>query len=114
MHIKDSIIDGIAGNAINAPQVTAQIEESTIIGDVSVMGIALASNTIFTDNVKAVRKQQGCMRYCYIRKGQDTPRQFHCQPGTYIKKVQDDLLTKAKVQKGLEDTFKKTIENFVN
>ncbi|HEX7627347.1 MAG TPA: hypothetical protein VF354_00305, partial [Candidatus Methanoperedens sp.] len=114
LHIKDSIIDGIAGNAINAPQVTAQIEESTIMGDVSVMGIALASNSIFTDNVKAVRKQQGCMRYCYIRKDQNTPRQFHCQPGTYIKKVQDDLLTKAKVQKGLEDTFKKTIENYIN
>jgi hypothetical protein len=115
LHIKDSIIDGIAGTAINAPQVTAQIEESTIIGDVSVMGIALASNSIFTDKVKAVRKQQGCMRYCYVRKGQATPRQFHCQPATYIQKVQDDLLTKAKLQKGLEkETFKKTIENFVN
>jgi len=115
LYIKDSIIDGITGNAINAPQVTAQIEESTIMGDVSVMGIALASNSIFTERVHAARKQQGCMRYCYIRKGQDTPRQFHCQPRTYIKKVQDDLLTKAKVQKGLEkDTFKKTIENFVN
>jgi len=115
LHIQDSIIDGIAGYAINAPQVTAQIEESTIMGDVSVMGIALASNSIFTDKVKASRKQQGCMRYCYISKGQDTPQQFHCQPGTYIKKVQDDLLTKAKAQKGLEkDTFKKTIENFVN
>jgi len=115
LHVKDSIIDGISGNAINAPQASAQIEESTIIGDVSVMGIALASNSIFTDEVKAVRKQQGCMRYCYIRKGQDTPRQFHCQPETYIKKVHDDLLTKAKLQKGLEtDTFKKTIENSIN
>jgi len=90
LHIKDSIIDGISGNAINAPQVTAQIEESTIMGDVSVMGIKLASNSIFTDKVKAARKQQGCMRYCYVRKGQDTPRQFHCQPETYIKKVQID------------------------
>ena len=115
LYIKDSIIDGITANAINAPQVTAQIEESTIIGDVSVLGIALASNSIFTDKVKVIRKQQGCMRYCYIKKGQDTPRQYHCQPETYIKKVQDDLLMKMKVQKGLEkDTLKKTIADYIN
>jgi hypothetical protein len=115
LHIQDSIIDGITGNAIHAPQVTARIEESTIIGDVSLMGIILASNSIFTEKVKAIRKQQGCMRYCYIRKGQDTPRQFHCQPETYIKKVQDDFLTKTKGEKGIEkDASKKTIANFIN
>lgn len=84
LNIRDSIIDGIKGYALKAPEVTAEIKESTIIGEVSVQEIELASNSIFTDKVTATRKQKGCVRYCYIKKGSETPRQYNCQHGTGI------------------------------
>ena len=40
----------------------------------------MASEVIFTDRVRAVRRQAGCVRFSYVPPGSQTPRRFRCQP----------------------------------
>jgi hypothetical protein len=82
LSIKDSIIDGLDDIAIKGPSVT--IEESTILGNVSVKAVKLGSNSIFTGEVIAERKQEGCMRFSFFPRNSKVPRQYHCQPETAI------------------------------
>ena len=79
---QDSIIDGLDDSAITGPSVI--IEESTILGSVSVKSVKLGSNSIFTGKVVAERKQEGCMRFCYFPRDSEVPRQYYCQPDTAI------------------------------
>jgi hypothetical protein len=65
------------------------MKNCTCIGKVHASQIELASNCIFVANntdanwpgpVWADRRQDGCMRFCYVPLGSITPRRFHCQP----------------------------------
>jgi hypothetical protein len=66
------------------------IERSTIFGGVYLRAMPLASESIFTGLVHVIRKQDGCMRYCYVDASVDgtedlallsrTTRRFRCQP----------------------------------
>ncbi len=77
--IMDSIVDGPGSlNAITCYK--ALIENSTIFGKSNITILELASNSIFTDIVYTLRRQLGCVRFCYIPKGSQTPRQYGCQP----------------------------------
>jgi hypothetical protein len=73
------------------------IERSTIIGQVQVHSIDLAEDSIFDGKVTVLRRQQGCMRFCYVTPGSRTPRRYQCQP---------DLAAKDKTgeQKAQEET----------
>jgi hypothetical protein len=83
----DSIIDatdasktavGSADEAVAG--VEARFERSTIIGEMQVHSIALAQDSIFAGHVRVMRRQTGCMRFCYAPFGSRTPHRFHCQP----------------------------------
>lgn len=83
----DSVVDatGIERVAIGAPDeavayVTASIARCTVIGAVQVHGIQLAEDSIFLSTVRVLRRQQGCVRFCYVPGGSRTPQRFHCQP----------------------------------
>jgi hypothetical protein len=95
--ICDSIIDAsspnspaYAGNDLASPGASLHIEDSTVIGKVWAQVIRLASNTIFNaqlaDNdtwqapVWAVRRQVGCVRFCWLPWTSITPRRFECLP----------------------------------
>lgn len=97
VHISDSIIDAtdethIAYSAKDDVSAGGplQIINSTVIGKVNTTVMELASNTIFlaslskTDTwnapVQVERKQEGCVRFCYIPPGSSTPRRYRCQP----------------------------------
>ena len=66
------------------------IERSTIFGGAYLRAMPLASESIFTGLVNVIRKQDGCMRYCYVDGSVDgtedlallsrTTRRFRCQP----------------------------------
>ncbi len=56
------------------------IDRCTVFGHIQTHSILLAQNCIFTGNVMVARRQQGCMRFCYVPAGSRTPRRFHCQP----------------------------------
>jgi hypothetical protein len=89
LDITDSIIDEKAaavnrnGNISNSMAIECykiKIENSTVFGKVNVVLVDIVSNTIFTDFIRAERRQQGCMRFSYIPVGSEVPRRYRCQP----------------------------------
>jgi hypothetical protein len=97
--MKDCIVDAgapenvaYAGPAGADPGGILDVSESTIVGKVHAKRIALASNSIFfaalgpappetwTAPVRAERRQQGCVRFCYVPAGSITPRRYRCVP----------------------------------
>ena len=87
LQLCDSVLDATGPErvAIGAPDeavayVTASIRRCTVIGDVQVHSIQLAEDSIFVSLVRVLRRQLGCMRFCYVPPGSRTPQRFHCQP----------------------------------
>ena len=85
--ISDSIIDAAATGrrAIDAPErgaaaVRLTVLRSTVIGRVHVNDLVRAEDSIFDGKLDVVRRQDGCLRYCFIEPGSQTPRRFGCQP----------------------------------
>jgi hypothetical protein len=81
LKVTDSIVDG-KGDSTNAIicQEALSIENTTIFGKVKMDLMNLANNTIFADTVSVKRRQQGCMRFCYIPEGSEVPSTYRCQP----------------------------------
>jgi hypothetical protein len=86
--IRDSILDATNSEleALDAPgcpvaHARLTILRSTVLGQVMVHSIDLAENTIFEGIVTTARRQQGCVRFCYVPTPQSrTPLRYHCQP----------------------------------
>jgi hypothetical protein len=85
--ITDSIVDATneaaaafaAANGTDAGG-TLQIADSTIVGTVHTFELKLASNSIFMSDVRSKKKQQGCVRFCYLPLTSVVPRRYRCQP----------------------------------
>jgi hypothetical protein len=84
LQIKESIVQGLKAKAIAGPNLT--VEGSTIMGEVSVRQVELASNTIFTGIARAQLLQKGCVRFSYVPWGSRVPRRHRCQPDLAIQK----------------------------
>lgn len=87
IRITDSIVDATSPQsvALGAPEslcayTVLTIKRSTVFGQVQTQAIALAENCIFMGSILACRRQQGCMRFCYVPPGSRTPRRYNCQP----------------------------------
>jgi hypothetical protein len=97
--LKDCIVDAgapdnaaYAADAAGGPGGELTIEQSTMIGKAHTKLLRLASNGIFfarlgakpgekwTAPLIAQRRQEGCVRFCYVPAGAVTPRRFHCAP----------------------------------
>ena len=85
--VTDSILDATSltadaytGTGAGEPGGQLTIEGSTVRGRVSTSALELASNCIFLSVVKALRRQEGCVRYSHVPAGSQVPRQFACQP----------------------------------
>jgi hypothetical protein len=65
------------------------IVRSTVIGRLETHAIALAENSILLGQVRACRRQQGCIRFCYVAPGSRTPRRYECQPDLVEQAVAD-------------------------
>jgi hypothetical protein len=87
LEVSDSIVDAtsaeraaIAAQGGGVAHLAAVIRRSTIIGRVRTHAIDLAENSILLGEVLALRRQRGCMRFCYVPDGSRTPRCHRCQP----------------------------------
>ena len=85
--ISDSIVDAMSPQAIaiGAPEKLCaysvlNIKRCTVFGQVQTHAIELAENCIFMGVMRDCRRQQGCMRFCYVTPGSRTPRRYECQP----------------------------------
>lgn len=83
----DSILDATGPQriALGAPDeavayVDASFLRCTVIGQVQAHGIALAEDSIFASPLRVLRRQAGCVRFCFVPRGSRTPQRFHCQP----------------------------------
>jgi hypothetical protein len=87
IYISDSIVDGMSPQAIaiGAPEKLCaysilNIKRCTVFGQVQTHAVELAENCIFIGVMRDCRRQQGCMRFCYVTPGSRTPRRYECQP----------------------------------
>lgn len=82
--VAESILDGDGGTALLADGTVVRIEKSTILGRTQTR-ILEASNSIFIGRVEVEQEQEGCIRFCYLPQGPNTPRRFRCQPDLVLK-----------------------------
>ena len=87
IYISDSIVDATSADAIalGAPEKLCafsilDIRRCTVFGQVQTHAIELAENCIFMGKIQDCRRQQGCMRFCYVTYGSRTPKRYECQP----------------------------------
>lgn len=81
--LRDSLIDGdngAGGNvAVNVDDSPLSVIACTLFGSTAA-GRLEASNTLFDGLVNIARRQEGCVRYCYLPAKSVTPRRHRCQP----------------------------------
>ena len=85
--VKESIVDGLAVDAIRAGRTV--IDASTVFGAVAVEVMEEASNSVFTGPVVARRTQAGCVRFCYLPADSRAPRRHRCQPDLAVEGALD-------------------------
>ncbi|MBD2773365.1 hypothetical protein [Iningainema tapete] len=103
--ISDSILDATSNEreALSGPgcviaHSVLTVRRSTVFGKIYTHAIALAENSLFNGLVKVARRQQGCIRFCYVPPYSRTPRRYNCQP---------DLVEAAVVEKVNQGEFVK-------
>ncbi|MGP1667354.1 MAG: hypothetical protein ACTS5I_15895, partial [Rhodanobacter sp.] len=108
----DSVLDatGLARTALGAldeavAYVDASFVRCTVVGGVDVHGIARAEDTIFASRLRVLRRQQGCLRFCYVSEASRTPRRFHCQPDLALSAAADDPAIRAGIRQRVVPQF---------
>lgn len=96
--IKDSILDAIDPerkvlDASGCPVAFAKLTilRSTIYGETQVHSIDLAENSLFFGKVIVCRRQEGCVRFCYIAPQSRTPRRYSCQPDLVEQAAEEEI-----------------------
>jgi hypothetical protein len=94
IRITDSIIDStsIDGIALGAPgslcaHADITILRSTVFGQLQTRALELAENSILMGMLRICRRQQGCVRFCYVAPGSRAPRRYECQPDLVLQSV---------------------------
>ena len=100
--ISDSILDandpelevlGMPGCPV--AHASLNILRCTVFGQIQVHAIELGENCIFDGRITVARRQQGCLRFCYVTPGSRTPRRYRCQPDLVEKLVENTTRKKA-------------------
>ncbi|MEI2579932.1 hypothetical protein [Scytonema sp. PRP1] len=99
IEVNDSIIDALGDDKVALAASSdgkttagiAKIVRTTILGLISVQEIELAENSIFTGYVTSDRKQQGCVRFCYLPLESHVPRRYYCQPNLALEQRAKEL-----------------------
>lgn len=109
IRISDSILDAtgsdcdgpaceaIGGYGCTLAHARLTLLRSTVFGRVDVHTLELAENSILMGKLKVARRQQGCMRFCYVRPGSRTPKRYHCQPDLAQALAREQLLDQAEI-----------------
>jgi len=96
IRVSDSIVDATSPErlALGAPEglcayAILTITRSTALGQIETHAIDLGENSIFMGLIRVARRQQGCLRFCYVTPGSRTPRRYECQPDLVEKAVRE-------------------------
>ncbi|MDM0112234.1 hypothetical protein QTI66_08735 [Variovorax sp. J22R133] len=80
--VADSIVgtdNGSPDLSLDAPATELGLERSSFFGAVVALSLS-ASDCIFSEPVQALRRQTGCVRFCYVPPSSTVPRRYRCQP----------------------------------
>jgi hypothetical protein len=100
MRLKNSIVDAATNSDValadlsgSGPAGTWRLENCTVRGKVNISILELASNTIFLGDLAPKdkpklwpaplvvrRRQEGCVRFCWLPSGARVPRRYQCLP----------------------------------
>jgi hypothetical protein len=73
IRLTESIVDGdVSGRDV-------QVDASTIFGTTRAQTLH-ASNSILLGKVTVERRQEGCVRFCYLPFDSESPRRYRCRP----------------------------------
>lgn len=93
----DSIIDATSTGlpAVSGPEglyayARLRLRRCTVIGTVLIHALELGDNTIFLGHVQAARRQEGCVRFCWVEPGSRTPTRYECQPDLVRQAISDE------------------------
>jgi hypothetical protein len=89
LSLEDCIVDAETGIAIAADANAIDVQNSTVLGRVNTRRLD-AGNSIFTDAVKVARRQEGCVRFCYVPPASTTGRRYRCQPDLALEKAEQE------------------------
>jgi hypothetical protein len=104
LQVKESIVDGGGGPAIQAPGARADLESSTFVGRIDRVRMLEASNCIFTGTVISELRQAGCVRFCYLPAASVTPRRYRCQPDLALQGITNAMAENA-IRQRIEPAF---------
>ena len=111
--ISDSIVDAtsddreaVVGPGASYAWATLRIVRCTVFGRIETHAIELGENSIFTGIVRVVRRQIGCIRFCWVPRRSRTPKRYHCQPDLILEKTKGKppMIVAAEVRR-VEPTF---------
>ncbi|AXV77033.1 MULTISPECIES: hypothetical protein [Ralstonia solanacearum species complex] len=80
--VADSLVGGDEGSpdlSLDAPETPAVLLRCSFFGGVMAQSVE-ASDCIFAGRLQAVRRQTGCVRFCYVPPGSAAPQRYRCQP----------------------------------
>ncbi|HSK71619.1 MAG TPA: hypothetical protein VK892_07990 [Pyrinomonadaceae bacterium] len=111
IRISDSILDAtgeertaLGTNEGGLAYVKLTMARTTVIGKIRAHAIALAENSIFKGLVTVGRRQQGCVRFCYVTPGSRAPRRFRCQPDLAEQAIEAEMRATARKTQQPEPT----------
>lgn len=104
LSVQGCILDAGDGEqaAITAVDSEVDVQDSTVLGTVSAR-LFDAGNSLFTGVVTAERRQEGCVRYCFLPEGSATGRRFRCQPELAVAKARQAALDLGQVFEPVEE-----------
>ncbi len=118
--VRDSIIDAtaddleaIAGYGGYA-WATLRMVRCTVIGEILAHAMELGENSIFTAPLTIVRRQAGCVRFCYLPAGSRTPRRYHCQPDLVELAVKEAAKPGENTTPGIEEERRRVKPRFTS
>ncbi|BAK76601.1 hypothetical protein NH8B_1784 [Pseudogulbenkiania sp. NH8B] len=92
-----SVFDNGDALVFDLPDTLLELERCTVLGSTKAGGLT-ASNSLFSQPLAIVRKQQGCVRFCYVPPGSQTPRRYRCQPDLVIQGLSPALAQQESVR----------------
>ncbi|MGD8577855.1 MAG: phage tail protein [Lysobacterales bacterium] len=81
--LNDCVVDAGAAVAFDLPDTRLSLNRCTVFGTAAA-GELEASNSLFTEKVEIERRQQGCVRFCYVPDESRTPRRYRCLPDLVV------------------------------
>jgi hypothetical protein len=106
-----SIIDGLDISAVaatgtdDAAGPPSDLRQVTVLGEVHVRSLLMASEVIFDAPLHAERTQEGCVRFSYVAPGSTTPRRYRCQPDLALDLPGLSAGERARIEAGLRPAY---------